>query len=103
MIFLCQNMLHLADGPTLHEFMVSHLVVPGGTESCDEDDEAEDSEAGRHGCGDAWIADFIRSLHGSQFQKGNQEDVKFDELLAEEGDENLDECQEQNPAYTAEE
>ena len=40
MILFCQDMLYFAYRSTIHEFMVSHLVVPGGTASCDEDDEA---------------------------------------------------------------
>ena len=40
MILLSQDMLYFAYRSTVHEFMVSHLVVPGGTASCDEDDEA---------------------------------------------------------------
>ena len=33
-------MLYFAYRSTIHEFMVSHLVVPGGAASYDEDDEA---------------------------------------------------------------
>ena len=40
MIFFCQDMLYFAYRSTIHEFMVSHLVVPGGVASYDEDDEA---------------------------------------------------------------
>ena len=40
MILLSQDMLYFAYRFTVHEFMVSHLVVPGGAASCDEDDEA---------------------------------------------------------------
>ena len=40
MIFFCQDMLYFAYRSTVHEFMVSHLVVPGGAASYDEDDEA---------------------------------------------------------------
>ena len=40
MILLSQDMLYFAYRSTVHEFMVSHLVVPGGAASCDEDDEA---------------------------------------------------------------
>ena len=102
MIFLCQNMLHLADGLARHQFVECRLVVPGSAQASDENSDTEDSEAGRHGCGDAWNR-LDSFFPGSQFQTGNQEDVKFDELLAKEGDENLDQCQEQDPAYAAEE
>ena len=40
MILLSEDMLYFAYRSTVHEFMVSHLVVPGGAASCDEDDEA---------------------------------------------------------------
>ena len=35
-----EDMLYFAYRSTVHEFMVSHLVVPGGAASYDEDDEA---------------------------------------------------------------
>ena len=40
MILLSKDMLYFAYRTSVHEFMVSHLVVPGGAASCDEDDEA---------------------------------------------------------------
>ena len=72
MVFLCQGVLHLADGLARHQFVESRLVVPGSAQSCDENGDTEDSEAGRHGCGDAWNR-LDSFFPGSQFQTGNQE------------------------------
>jgi len=93
MVFLRQDMLHFTDGASIHELVISRLVVPGSTDARNQERQTEDTEGGWHGSrhtGNGHQPFFERS----QFEYGDEEDVNLDELFAEEGDEYLDECQE---------
>ena len=92
MVFLRQDMLHLADGSSIHELVVSRLVVPGGTDARNQEHQTEDTEGGWHGSRHTGNG-HQPFLERSQFEYGDEEDVNLDELLAEEGDEYLEQCQ----------
>ena len=89
MVFLRQDMLHLADGSSIHELVVSRLVVPGGTDARNQERQTEDTEGGWHGSRHTGNG-HQPFLERSQFEYGDEEDVNLDELLAEEGDELLE-------------
>ena len=102
MVFLRQDMLHFTNGASIHELVISYLVMPGSTDARNQERQTEDTEGGWHGSrhtGNGHQPFFERS----QFEYGDEEDVNLDELLAEDGDENLDESQKQDPAHTTEE